>query len=256
MLPSGGGGRFHMGLISVVTSGKGGAGKSTVTAGLGCALARQGRHVLLVDGDAGLRSLDLMLGIGSAVYDMADIFEGRCEPIRAIYPSPVCPNVSVVPAPVGLEQLASPDDMARLCRGFARYYDDVIVDSPAGIGPGFETAAAGAAQAFVVSTPDMVCARDAGIIGRLLEERQLPARLIINRLRPSLVMAGKMPDVDEIIDIAGVPLIGILPEDEEVAVAGANGRPLPGQCDAALCFGNIAKRYLGEDVRLARLEKM
>ena len=84
MLPSGGGGRFHMGLISVVTSGKGGAGKSTVTAGLGCALARQGRHVLLVDGDAGLRSLDLMLGIGSAVYDMADIFEGRCEPIRAI----------------------------------------------------------------------------------------------------------------------------------------------------------------------------
>lgn len=102
----------------------------------------------------------------------------------------------------------------------------MIVDSPAGIGPGFETAAAGAPQAFVVSTPDMVCARDAGIIGRLLEERQLPARLIINRLRPSLVMAGKMPDVDEIIDMAGVPLIGILPEDEEVAVAA----PRPSGC--------------------------
>lgn len=87
-----------MGLISVVTSGKGGAGKSTVTAGLGCALARQGRKVLLVDGDAGLRSLDLMLGIGgSAVYDMADIFAGNCEPIRAIYPSPTSPNVFVLP---------------------------------------------------------------------------------------------------------------------------------------------------------------
>ena len=245
-----------MGLISVVTSGKGGAGKSTVTAGLGCALARQGRRVLLIDGDAGLRSLDLMLGIGSAVYDMADIFASRCEPIRAIYQSPVCPNVSVVPAPVGLEQLASPDDMARLCRGFARYYDDVIIDSPAGIGAGFETAAAGASQAFVVSTPDMVCDRDAQIIGRLLDKRGLPARLIINRLRPALVMAGKMPDVDEIMDTAALPLVGILPEDEDVAVAGANGRPLPGHCPAAACFSNIARRYLGEEVRLARLEKM
>lgn len=120
-----------MGLISVVTSGKGGAGKSTVTAGLGCALARQGRKVLLVDGDAGLRSLDLMLGIGgSAVYDMADIFAGNCEPIRAIYPSPTSPNVFVLPAPVSLEQLASPRDMARLCRGLSRYYDDVLIDCP------------------------------------------------------------------------------------------------------------------------------
>ena len=101
-----------MGLVSVVTSGKGGAGKSTVTAGLGCALAKLGHRVLVVDTDAGLRSLDLMLGVGgSTVYDMADIFAGNCEPIRAIYPSPVCPNVFVVPAPVSFEKLCTPQDM-------------------------------------------------------------------------------------------------------------------------------------------------
>lgn len=246
-----------MGLVSVVTSGKGGAGKSTVTAGLGCALARRGSRVLVVDTDAGLRSLDLMLGVGgSAVYDMADIFDGNCEPIRAIYPSPVCPNVFVVPAPVHFEQLCSPSDMRKLCRGFAQYYDHVIIDCPAGLGRGFETAVSAAERALVVTTPDMVCARDAQIVGHLLEDRRLPARLIINRLRPQPVMRGRMPDVDEIIDTAGIQLIGILPEDEAVAVANANGRPLPDDCNASLCFANMARRYLGEEVPLARLETM
>lgn len=171
-----------MGLVSVVTSGKGGAGKSTVTAGLGCALAKLGHRVLVVDTDAGLRSLDLMLGVGgSTVYDMADIFAGNCEPIRAIYPSPVCPNVFVVPAPVSFEKLCTPQDMKRLCRGFARYYDHVIIDCPAGLGRGFETAVAAAERALVVTTPDMVCARDAQVVGHLLFARDLPARLIINR---------------------------------------------------------------------------
>jgi len=246
-----------MGCVSVITSGKGGAGKSTVTAGLGCALAKLGRKVLLVDADAGLRSLDLMMGIGgSAVYDMADIFAGNCEPIRAIYPSPVCPGVSVLPAPVSLERLCTPEDMRRLCRGFARYYDDVLIDSAAGVGAGFETAVASAQRALVVTTPDMVCARDAQIVSRLLEDRQIPARLLINRLRARPVMAGRMPDVDEIIDTAGLQLMGILPEDEAVAVANANGRPLPSDCYAAACFGNIARRFLGEQVPLANLEKM
>lgn len=247
----------NMGLISVVTSGKGGAGKSTVTAGLGSALAKLGSRVLVVDTDAGLRSLDLMLGVsGSAVYDMSDIFAGHCEPIRAIYPSPVCTNVFVVPAPASFEKLCTPQDMRRLCRGFAQYYDHVIIDCPAGLGRGFETAVAAAERALVVTTPDMVCARDAQVVGYRLEEYAIPARLLINRLRPSLVMRGLMPDVDEIIDTAGIQLIGILPEDEEVAVANANGRPLPSHCNAAACMDNIARRYLGEEVPLARLEKM
>ena len=247
----------EMGQVTVVTSGKGGAGKSTVTAGLGCALARLGRKVLLVDADAGLRSLDLLMGIGgAAVYDIADVFAGNCEPIRAIYPSPICSGVFVAPAPVSLEQLCAPEDMRLLCRGFSRYYDDVLIDCPAGVGQGFQTAVAGAEAALVVTTPDMVCARDAQIVSRLLAEREIPARLIINRLRAVPVMKGRMPDVDEIIDTAGLQLLGIIPEDEAVAVANANGRPLPADCNASLCFENIARRCLGQSVPLARLEKM
>jgi septum site-determining protein MinD len=248
---------MFMGIVSVITSGKGGAGKSTVAAGLGCALAHLGRKVLLLDGDAGLRSLDIMLGISErAVYDMSDIFEGNCEPIRAVYQSPICDRVSVVPAPVSLEKMCSPDDMRRLCRGFAQYYDHVIVDCPAGIGQGFECAIAGASRALVVSTPDMICARDAQIVGRILDDCNIPSRLIINRLRPRPIITGKMPDVDEIIDISSIQLIGIIPEDEEVSIANANGRPLPIRSNAAICFTNIARRYLGEHVPLAHLEKM
>lgn len=244
-------------MISVITSGKGGAGKSTVAAGLGRALAQRGRRVLLVDGDAGLRSLDVMLGIGSAaVYDMSDILAGNCQPIHAVYPSPICPNVFVIPAPIHLEQMASPEDMAELCRSFAEYYDEIIIDCPAGVGKGFQTAVAAAEQALVVTTPDMVCARDAQIVARLLEERDIPARLIVNRLRPHPILKGKMPDVDEVIDTAGLQLIGVIPEDEMVAVANAYGKPLPMESYAAECFANIAGRYLGDSVPLANLKKM
>lgn len=246
-----------MSQICVVTSGKGGAGKSTVTAGLGYALSRHNGRVLLIDADAGLRSLDLMLGVsGTTMYDLADVFAGNCEPVRAIYPSPVFQNVFVLPAPIRLEDMCTPEEMRALCRGLATYYDQVIIDCPAGIGPGFDTAVAAADRALVVSTPDMVCARDAQILAHLLEERNLRSHLIINRLRPGKVMDGSMPDVDEIIDTAGIQLLGIIPEDEEVAVANANARPLPSACNAAVCFENIARRYMGQSVPLARLEKM
>ncbi|MBQ8684373.1 MAG: septum site-determining protein MinD [Clostridia bacterium] len=243
--------------ITVITSGKGGAGKSTVTAGLGYALSQHSGRVLLIDADAGLRSLDLMLGVGgTTMYDLADVFAGNCEPVRAIYPSPVFQNVFVLPAPIRLEDMCTPQEMRSLCRGLAAYYDQVIIDCPAGLGHGFDTAVAAADRALVVSTPDMVCARDAQILGHLLEEKHLRTHLIINRLRPAKVMDGSMPDVDEIIDTAGIQLLGIIPEDEEVAVANANGRPLPSACNAAVCFGNIARRFLGDSVPLARLEKM
>ena len=246
-----------MGQICVVTSGKGGAGKSTVTAGLGYALSRHNGRVLLIDADAGLRSLDLMLGVsGTTMYDLSDVFAGNCEPVRAIYSSPVFQNVFVLPAPLRLEEMCSPDEMRALCRGLASYYDKVIIDCPAGLGRGFETAVAAADRALVVSTPDMVCARDAQILGHLLEERQLRSHLIINRLRPNKVMDGVMPDIDEIIDTAGIQLLGVIPEDEEVAVACANARPLPADCNAAVCFDNIARRFMGGSVPLAKLEKM
>ncbi len=246
-----------MGQITVVTSGKGGAGKSTVTAGIGCALAKLGQRVLLVDGDAGLRSLDLMLGIGdSAMYDLSDVFAGNCEPIRAMYPSPICEGVSVLPAPSSLERLCSQEEMRQLCRGMARYYDRVLVDCPAGVGEGFLTAVAGADEAIVVTTPDMVCARDAQIVGSLLAARRLPARLIVNRLRPRWIRRGRLPDVDAVMDTAGIRLLGLVPEDELVATSCAYGKPLPEKCAASLCFDHIARRMLGEDVALAPLDKL
>lgn len=246
-----------MSRICVVTSGKGGAGKSTVTAGLGYALAKSGERVLLIDSDAGLRSLDMMLGVaGSTMFDLSDVFAGNCEPVKAIYPSPICTNVFILPAPISLEEMCNPDEMRHLCRGLMRYYDRVIIDCPAGVGKGFETAVAAAERALVVTTPDMVCARDAQIVARLLDERQVKSHLLINRLRPAKVMDGSMPDVDEIIDTAGIQLLGVIPEDEAVAVANANGRPLPSDCNAAVCFANIAKRYVGEQIPLAKLENM
>lgn len=246
-----------MSQICVVTSGKGGAGKSTVTAGLGYALSRHSGRVLLIDADAGLRSLDLMLGVsGNTMYDLSDVFSGNCEPVRAIYPSPVFKNVFVLPAPLRLEEMCSPAEMRALCRSLSSFYDQVIIDCPAGLGPGFETAVAAADRAIVVSTPDMVCARDAQILGHLLEERQMRTHLVINRLRPNKVLDGSMPDVDEIIDTAGIQLLGIIPEDEEVAVANANAKPLPAACNAAICFDNLAQRFMGKTVPLAKLEKM
>ncbi len=246
-----------MNQIAVITSGKGGAGKSTVTAGLGYALSRLNGRVLLIDADAGLRSLDLMLGVaGNTMYDLADVFAGNCEPVRAIYPSPVFQNVFVLPAPILMEDMCTAEEMRSLCQGLTAYYDQIIIDCPAGLGRGFETAVAAADRALVVSTPDMVCARDAQIIARLLEERGIPSHLVINRLRPSKVIDGSMPDVDEVIDTAGIQLLGIIPEDEQVAVANANGRPLPADCHAAVCFANLAARYMGQSVPLAHLEKM
>ena len=166
-----------MSQICVVTSGKGGAGKSTVTAGLGYALSRHSGRVLLIDADAGLRSLDLMLGVsGNTMYDMSDVFSGNCELVRAIYPSPVFKNVFVLPAPLRLEEMCSPDEMRALCRSLASFYDQVIIDCPAGLGPGFETAIAAADRALVVSTPDMVCARDAQILALILPVRDQPVQ--------------------------------------------------------------------------------
>lgn len=246
-----------MGTISVITSGKGGVGKSTVSAALGRALARQGQRVLLLDGDAGLRSLDMLLGIGDrAVYNLADVFEGNCAPVQAIYPVSSCENLFVIPAPVSLEQLCTPKDMRRLCRGLARFYDQVLIDCPAGIGRGFQTAALSAQRALLITTPDMVCARDAQIVSQLLLDARLPTRLVINRLRPSAVTAGKMPDVDAIIDTVGVQLIGIIPEDEEVAIAAGKGVLPPESGNAATCIANLARRFLGEQVPLANLYKM
>jgi len=243
-------------MVAVVTSGKGGVGKSTVCLGLSCALAKRGQRVLVIDTDAGLRSLDLMFSLSETVYDLADIFAGRCTPQDAIVASPVCENVFVIAAPPSLEALPSPDDMAYLCRGLAEHFDTVLIDCPAGIGRGFYSAVKGADRAVIVATPDAVCARDAYIASQKLDTLDVSYKMIINRLRPRAVMKGKMPDIDEIMDLAQVPLLGVIPEDEAVTLATANGKAFDKKSYAAVCFDNIAARFCGEAAPLARLEKM
>lgn len=245
-----------MGTITMITSGKGGVGKSTISAGIACALAERGQKVLLLDGDAGMRSLDLILGIGDkAVYDFSDIFNGNCEPYRAIYPSPVYRGVSMVAAPPSFESLCTPRDMRRLCKGFGKYYDQVIIDCPAGVGNGFKAAMEAAERALVVCTPDAVSSRDAAMVGDMLRQNKVSSRLIINRLRATPILRGKTPDIDDIIDAAGIRLIGVVPEDEMVATAAANGQPLSGNCPAVEAYRNIAARLMGNSVPLMDLEK-
>ncbi len=244
-------------MIVVVTSGKGGVGKSTVCVGLACSLAQMGQRVLVIDTDAGLRSLDLMLGVGDqTVYDLSDIFARRCETSAAIYESSVCKNVFLIPAPTTLEGMCTPAEMQYLCEGLAEVYDTVIIDCPAGIGRGFQTAIAAADRAIIVATPDAVCARDAFITASELDRYDISYKMVINRLRPRAVMKSKLLDIDEMIDTAGVSLLGVVPEDEAVTLATANAQPLPKKSYAATCFRNIAARFCGTAVPLAKLEKM
>lgn len=245
-----------MGIITVITSGKGGVGKSTLCAGIGCALAEKGQKVLIIDGDAGMGSLDIILGVSQKkVFDLADVFEGKCEPFRAIYRSPVYRGVSMIPAPRTLDKLASQSIMRRMCRGYARHYDQVIIDCPAGIGPGFASACGAANRALIITTPDLVGSRDAAIVGQMLKHGGISSRLIINRLRATPIIRGKAPDVDDVIDTVNVRLLGIVPEDEVIAFSAANGMPLSGNRPAVEAYRNIARRLIGENVPLMDLQK-
>lgn len=172
-----------MGKATVITSGKGGVGKSTVTAGLGAALSRRGRRVLLIDGDAGLRSLDYMLGITEElVFDLSDVVDGSCEPMKAIYPCPGSNGLFVLPAPQSAEDTVSPRILKQLVHALSPYYDHMLIDCPAGLGRGFQAAVESAERALVVSTPDPLCLRDADKVRRVLMEKGIAdQRLVINR---------------------------------------------------------------------------
>ena len=245
-----------MGEIILITSGKGGSGKSTLAVNVGASLAMRGLKVLLIDADAGMRALDLMLGLsGKVVYDIADILAGRCEPVRAILESPVN-QLHLLPAPqTTAVELIEPEGIKRLCRGLSHYYDFVIIDSPAGSGAGAVTAAAPAEKALIVTTADPVSVRDADRMASILFSLGVhDLRLVINRVVPKLVRKRALPDLDRVIDGAALQLIGVVPEDERVAACACVGRPaVPYPKGAAVAFRNIAGRLNGEEVPLMKL---
>ncbi len=246
--------------VVTVTSGKGGVGKTTTTANLAVALAQGGQKVVCIDGDIGLRNLDVVLGLENRiVYDLVDVVEGRCRIRQAMIRDKRLPELFLIPAAQTRDKSAvSPSDMVRLCDELRPEVDWILVDSPAGIERGFRNAIAPADTCLVVTNPEVSSVRDADrIIGLIEAEEKGPARLIINRLNPNLVKKGDMLNAEDILELLAIELIGIVPEDENVVVSTNRGQPvaMDGKTRAGIAFQNIARRLRGETVPFMNLEE-
>ena len=247
--------------VIVLTSGKGGVGKTTTTANLAVALALGGNKVVAIDADIGLRNLDVVLGLENRiVYSLVDVVEGACRLKQALVRDKRVENLYLLPAAqTRTKDSVTPDQMRELCDELRQDFDFVLVDSPAGIEGGFHNAAAGADEALVVTTPDMSAVRDADrIIGMLESLEKSPIRLIVNRLRPNMVREGNMLDVSDVLEILAIDLIGVVPEDDSVVTATNKGEPLTlnSSTPAARAFGNIGRRLVGEEVPFLDVEAM
>lgn len=245
-----------MGQVILVTSGKGGSGKSTFTVNCGSVLAEEGKKVLLIDTDAGLRALDLMLNVSDrVVYDLNDVLGGQCEPVKAIVQTDT-ENLQLLPAPQSVAcEFLDADEFKRLCRGLSHYYDYIFIDSPAGIGAGASMVAAACDRAIVVATADPVCIRDADRIATVLNAIEVSdIRLVINRVNPRLIRKKMVPDLDAAIDGAALQLIGVIPEDENVTVASYTGKIVADMGKkVSQAYRNIAARIDGREVPLMKL---
>ncbi|HEX5808193.1 MAG TPA: septum site-determining protein MinD [Anaerolineales bacterium] len=239
--------------VITITSGKGGVGKTTAVANLAVALASEGAKVVCIDGDIGLRNLDVILGLENRiVYDIVDVIEGRCRLRQAMIRDKKLPELYLIPAAQTRDKNAvSPSDMNRLIKDLRNDFDFVLIDSPAGIERGFKNAIAAADRVLIVTNPEISAVRDADrVIGILEAEEKGPGALIINRLNPALVKNKDMLSADDVLDLLAVELIGIVPEDENVIISSNRGAPVAHdpKSRAGQAFRNIAKRLRGEQV--------
>lgn len=242
-----------MGEVLVITSGKGGVGKTTTTANIGTALASFGKKVVLVDTDIGLRNLDVVMGLENRiVYDLVDVVHGHCRLRQALIKDKRFENLGLLPAAQTKDKTAvNVEQMKDLCEQLKEDFDYVLIDCPAGIEQGFKNAVAGAEKAVVVTTPEVSAVRDADRIIGLLEAAEIRnPQLVINRIRPKMVKKGDMMDINDMIDILAVELLGVVPEDEKIVVSTNRGEPavLDANSWAGQAYRNIAKRIMGEDV--------
>lgn len=250
-----------MGEAIVITSGKGGVGKTTTTANLGTALALQGKKVCLMDTDIGLRNLDVVLGLENRIiYDLVDVIEGRCKIHQALVKDKRFEDrLYLLPAAQTVDKNAvNPEQMKELVLELKREYDYVLIDCPAGIEQGYKNAIAGADKAIVVTTPEISAVRDADRIIGLLEQEETidPPKLIINRIRQHLMNQGDALDINEITTHLSIDLLGIIADDESVITSSNKGEPIvmnPAN-RAALGYRNIARRILGESVPLMSMD--
>ena len=245
--------------VIVVTSGKGGVGKTTSTANVAVALAKMGKKVVAIDADIGLRNLDMVMGLESrVVYNFIDVIEKNCRLNQALVRDKRVENLYLLPAAqTRTKDAVTPAQMTELCEQLRPDFDFIILDCPAGIEGGFKNAAAGADEALVVTTPEVPAVRDADrIIGMLESMGKSPIRLIINRFRAAMVQNNDMLSQEDILDILSIKLIGIVPEDDSVIKATNRGEPLTfaPHSPAAHAYANIASRILGEDVPLLQLD--
>ena len=239
--------------IIVITSGKGGVGKTTTTANLAVALANEGHRVVAIDGDVGLRNLDVIMGLENRiVYTLVDVIEGTCRLNQAMIRDKRIENLYMIPtAQSRTKDAVSSEQMLEICSQLRSEFDFVLIDSPAGIEAGFRNAAAGADEALVVTTPEVSAVRDADrIIGLLESMEKAPISLIINRIKPEMVKRGEMLAIQDVLDILAVELIGAIPDDESVVTSSNKGEPLTFSNGslATRAFLNIAKRICGNDV--------
>jgi len=239
--------------VVTITSGKGGVGKTTTTANLAVSLAELGQKVVCIDGDIGLRNLDVVLGLENRiVYDIVDVVEGRCRLKQAMIRDKRNENLYLIPAAQTRDKSAlSPSDMKQVCDELRPEFDWIFIDSPAGIERGFRNAIAPADIVIVVTNPEVSAVRDADrIIGLVEAEEKGPARLIINRINMDLVRRGDMLDSIDVQELLAIQLIGIIPEDEAVIVSTNRGQPiaLDKKSKVGKTFENISRRLMGEEI--------
>ena len=247
-------------VVITVTSGKGGVGKTTATANLSAALATQGKKVVAIDADIGLRNLDVVMGLENRiVYDLVDAVEGRCRLRQAMIKDKRLPELYLIPAAQSRDKTAvTPGDMIELTNQMRSDFDYILIDSPAGIEQGFKNAVAPADKVLIITTPEVSAVRDADrIIGLIEAEDKGPGELILNRLRIEMVKRGDMLSTDDVIDILAIDLLGIVPDDESIVVSTNKGRPvvLDNGSLAGQAFRNIADRLTGKEVPFINLEE-
>lgn len=248
-----------MGESIVITSGKGGVGKTTTTANIGTALALMENKVCLIDTDIGLRNLDVVMGLENRIiYDIVDVINERCKLKQALIKDKRFDHLTLLPAAQTSDKTAvTTDGMQKIIEELKQEYDYIIIDCPAGIEQGFQNAVSGADKAIVVTTPEKSSVRDADRIVGLLEQEDIESpKLVINRIRNHMMKSGDMLDIDDIIQILSIDLIGIVIDDDEVIKASNHGEPVALQSNskASIAYRNIARRILGETVPLQSLE--
>ena len=245
--------------VIVVTSGKGGVGKTTTSANVGTGLAKAGKKVCLIDTDIGLRNLDVVMGLENRiVYNLVDVIEGNCRMKQALIRDKRHPGLCLMPSAQTRDKSAvTPGQMVKLIDSLKESFDYIILDCPAGIEQGFQNAIAGADRALVVTTPEVSAIRDADRIIGLLEANEFKQiDLVINRMRLDLVKRGDMMSSKDVVDILAIPLIGIVPDDENVVIATNQGEPLVGTgTPAGFSYANICERVMGKEVPFLNMEK-